>query len=303
MNTKEIEYIMAVAEEGNITRAAQRLYIAQPSLSQCIHKIETQLGAKLFIRTNSGLTLTYAGELFLASASKILKIYRDLENNIFDINTMKSGRLVVGTPFLLGSQVLPLIYPIYRSKYPNIQIQLIEEGALSLEHSLINGKIDLAILPLPLNLSNIQYEILSVCKMVICVPPHSELLAYVNPEDNTFDIRVLNDQPFILGHPEQRIRQVADAILKEANVSVKTVLLTRSVETAARLSSNGLGFAILPESYIKHYSSIPQTNYFYIPAKYPTQWTVVAAYLNNTYLSLAAQKFISELKASYKSIT
>ncbi len=301
MNTKEIEYILAVAEEGNITRAAQRLYIAQPSLSQCIQKIETQLGAKLFVRASTGLTLTYAGELFLASASKILKIYRDLENSIFDINQMKAGRLVVGTPFLLGSQVLPLIYPIYRSKYPTIQIQLIEESALSLEHSLLNGKIDLAVFPLPLSLPNIEYEVLSVSRMVICVPPHSELLSHVNPEDNSFDITVLNNQPFILGYPGQRTRQVADAILNAAGVSVKTVLLTRSVETAARLSFSGLGFAILPESYIKHYS-IPHVNYFYIPPRYSIAWTVIAAYQNSAYLSLAAQKFITELKDSCKEL-
>ena len=97
MTSRELEYIKTVADEKSISSAARKLYIAQPSLSQSLQRIEENLGAKLFNRTPSGLTLTYAGERCYQMACQVLKIYSDFEAEISDINQLKTGRIVMGT--------------------------------------------------------------------------------------------------------------------------------------------------------------------------------------------------------------
>lgn len=298
MNTKDLEYITVVAEEGNITKAAQRLFIAQPSLSQCIHKIEEQLGTQLFVRTNSGITLTYAGEIFLDASNKISKTYRDMENAISDMNNMKRGRLVVGVPTLLACQIMPRIYSNYVQKYPGIDVILYEQESKTLESSLIKGKTDLAIMALPLGM-DLNYETIFTCEMVLCAPPNHPLLKFVDPETNIFDITQLNNQPFILARPHQKTRFVVDSILKKAGITVQTALMTSSSETAMFLSAHGLGFAILPEFAIRYYQPLLPITYYRIDPKFASNWTVVVAHTRNDYLSTAAQLFIEEIHALY----
>ena len=89
MTSRELEYIKTVADEKASPLTARKLYIAQPSLSQSLQRIEENLGAKLFNRTPSGLTLTYAGERCYQMACQVLKIYSDFEAEISDINQVK----------------------------------------------------------------------------------------------------------------------------------------------------------------------------------------------------------------------
>lgn len=93
----------------SISSAARKLYIAQPSLSQSLQRIEENLGAKLFNRTPSGLTLTYAESSCYQMACQVLKIYSDFEAEISDINQLKTGRIVMGTTNHLGTVILPEI--------------------------------------------------------------------------------------------------------------------------------------------------------------------------------------------------
>ena len=90
MTSRELEYIKTVADEKSISAAARKLYIAQPSLSQSLQRIEENLGAHLFNRTPSGLTLTYAGKRCYQMACQVLKIYSDFETEISDIKQLKS---------------------------------------------------------------------------------------------------------------------------------------------------------------------------------------------------------------------
>ena len=144
-----MEYIIAVVDEGNITRAAKRLFITQPSLSQCIHRVETELDATLFVRTKTGIELTAAGQSFINTAEKICKEYRDLENKMVDIEELRTGRLVIGIPTLLNGYFLPEGYVYFQNRYPNVKVDLYEDDSDRLEVMLLRGKIDLAIMSLP----------------------------------------------------------------------------------------------------------------------------------------------------------
>ena len=120
MTSKELLYIKTVAEEGSISIAAKKLYMSQPSLSQSLKRIETNLSSELFIRKSGGLKLTLAGEKYYKAASKILKIYENMQMEISDINNLKMGKLSLGITGHLGRLILPDVISNFKKDYPDI---------------------------------------------------------------------------------------------------------------------------------------------------------------------------------------
>lgn len=149
MTSRELEYIKTVADEKSISSAARKLYIAQPSLSQSLQRIEENLGAKLFNRTPSGLTLTYAGERCYQMACQVLKIYSDFEAEISDINQLKTGRIVMGTTNHLGTVILPEILLEFKENSPSVELEILEDNTGNLEAKLLTGAMDFALLHAP----------------------------------------------------------------------------------------------------------------------------------------------------------
>lgn len=304
MKLRELLYIRTIAEEKNISKAAEKLYIAQPSLSQSLQKIENTLGTKLFQRTTDGLKLTYAGERYLDSATKIISIYEDLEKEIYDINDMRKGRLVIGTTIYLGAYVLPLVLPIYKQIYPNIELSIVEFNSTELEQLITGGKVDVSIMHLPIQSDTICYKTLSIDRFLLAVPPQHRLNNYgYSKEDGNYpylDLKLTDKEDFILSDPSGRIRQVSDVILRNANITPNIVLVTKSIETAKRLAAVGLGIALVPESYSKIFTSSYEPRYYHIEEKYEDYWTLVIAYHNEHYLSKPAREFIRIVEENIK---
>lgn len=171
MTSRELEYIKTVADEKSISSAARKLYIAQPSLSQSLQRIEENLGAKLFNRTPSGLTLTYAGERCYQMACQVLKIYSDFEAEISDINQLKTGRIVMGTTNHLGTVILPEILPEFKENSPSVELEILEDNTGNLEAKLLTGAMDFALLHAPKLAPNplLNYEFLSEDPFVIAL--------------------------------------------------------------------------------------------------------------------------------------
>ena len=105
LNIREIEYILTIMEEGSITKASQKLFIAQPSLSQVLKRVENELGVTLFTRVKNRLKLTPEGEVFIDAGQRIMKVIGELDQNFSGLSTAQSGRLVVGVPYLLGTLI------------------------------------------------------------------------------------------------------------------------------------------------------------------------------------------------------
>ena len=103
MEMKELDYFIAIAEEKSISKAAERLFMAQSSLSQFLSILENNVGSKLFIRTSRGVRLTQEGELMLQYAYKTLAEYRSVQNEIKDMKQLKSGRVIMGVSSFLSS--------------------------------------------------------------------------------------------------------------------------------------------------------------------------------------------------------
>ena len=150
MELKEFTYLLTLAEEKNISRAAERLYMAQSSLSQFLHQFEEELGAKLFVRTSKGIRLTYSGECFMEHVKRILLEYQRAKNELWDNENLAAGKVLFGISSFRGQTKAPKILKRFHEKYPNVTVEIIEAHSMRLEELLLEGKLDLAVVVMPM---------------------------------------------------------------------------------------------------------------------------------------------------------
>ncbi len=119
MEFRELTNILTIAEEGSLSKAAEKLFVSQSSLSQFLKSYEAAIGCSLFVRTSTGMRPTEAGERVLEAAHQIVAIGNNLQNELWDIANLSTGKVSLGlTPFR-GSFVLPDILPAFYAKYPS----------------------------------------------------------------------------------------------------------------------------------------------------------------------------------------
>lgn len=305
MTQRELIYIKTVADEKSISRAAKKLFIAQPSLSQYIKRIETGLGTPLFWRTSAGLTLTYAGERYYLMAVQILKLCDNFEMEISDINNMKTGRIHIGITNFLGTVLLPKVLPRFTSLCPSVELNVTEETSAGLEALLTAGKLDFVIMHAPQELDNplLQYELLSRDPF-LAVTSKDRPLGFCKTgrkaEPYPFlERECLIRSPFIMLPPNQRIRQITDRILKAAGISSPDILLTvKSFATAQLLAAEGLGVALIPSQYAKITASDVEPLFYSVPKAYCAYWDLCITTVRDAFLSKADQLFLRILRES-----
>ncbi|MDU2064622.1 MAG: LysR family transcriptional regulator [Sporomusaceae bacterium] len=308
MTERELLYVKTVADEKSLSKAAKKLFLTQPSLSVCMQKIETNLGIKLFKRTSKGLLLTFAGERYYQMATDILKIYNDFEIEVSDINNLKKGRMTIGITVYLATYMLPLVLPAFKQKCPNIEIFIIEKNSTELDKALASGEIDFAIMhtfPFNEHANNINTKIHPLFKdpLVLVTKPNHPLRQYAIPKNDLefpqIDLTLFAQEPFIMLHQEQKIRQVTDLILQKAAITPTIALTTKSYETARRLACEGLGITLVPRQYLDIFPSTFHPDYYHIEEKYSPYWTMCVAVQKDAYISRAARLFISMITEQF----
>lgn len=300
MTSRELLYVKTIAEETSISKAARRLYIAQPSLSQALQKLEEQLGTPLFNRTTAGLTLTYAGERYYHMAAQILKIYENFEIEISDINNLKTGRIHLGITNHLGTLTLPQTMRRFREICPFVDVVVTEDHSAGLEKRLAMGELDFVIMHAPAEPQHnkIRYELLHRDPFVLVLARDHPLASRAEAVDGypypVLDLSLLEDQPMIRLNPDQRIRQVTDAVLKRAGISrFSTVMTLKNHTTAQLLAAEGIGITMVPLQYSR--LTVEQDHppvLLSIDNRYEAWWDMCIATLEDGFLSKAAKLFI-----------
>ena len=144
MNFQNMEYFMMAAETGNITRAAEKLHISQQALSDCISRLEMELGCRLFER-RQGLELTYGGRQYRAAVEKMLDLHKQTVVMLNDINDNIRGELRIGISYTRGQAILPMVLPEFMDRFPLVELSVQEDSTQMLESLLERGEIDVMI--------------------------------------------------------------------------------------------------------------------------------------------------------------
>ena len=155
------KYVYEVYKERSFTKAAQNLYISQPSLSARIKKIEEIIGEPLFDRSTTPLQLTEVGKVYIEAAEEITQIEQRVENYINDLAGLKTGNLAVGASTLFAAYVVPSLITQFNQKFPDVHIQLIEGNTAELEEMLGSNALDFVI-------DNYHYDSILYNKELYC---------------------------------------------------------------------------------------------------------------------------------------
>ena len=295
MDFKELQYILCIARNQNLTKASQELYISQPSLSKFLRNLENSMGIKLFNRLGNKFVLTYAGERYVDYAKRILLIKKDFNDEMNDISAMRDGRLNIAFPQTRCSYMAPVILPEFKAAYPNIKVNLFEATSNDLEQLLLNGKVDIAIFNGPVNHSELACEILGKEEIVLVVSENHPLAHCGNIiEGNKYpwiDIEQFKNDNFILHYPEQRTEQISTQIFNEKKFVPRVILRTHSTEGAVRLAASGFGVCFVSENHMKHISLESKPVLFSV-GNARTEVELLAVYRKGAYLPQYAKDYI-----------
>lgn len=293
MDFRQLQYMLMVAEEKSFSKAASKLYIAQPSLSQYIQKLEHQLGVLLFDRSTTPLRLTYAGELYMETAKKILDLKHQLSQQMEDIAELKKGRLTIGVSAFRTTYIMPKILPLFHENFPGIEVVLLEGTSSELEAMAIKGATDISIMTLPVDEELFSYEpVLSEEILLAITASHPRFSKYKQNKINLYELR---EEPFILLKQNQKLHQIAESLCKQSGYKPKVVLESESIEAAHALAAAGMGITLIPDTLAKFSRLAIPPLYFSIEGLAPVRQLVVG-YRKGRYLSKAAAEFISLTK-------
>ncbi len=250
MNIKHAQYMLTVLQEGSITAAARKLYISQPSLSQMIKLVETNLGMAIFNRTTDPISLTYAGEKYMEAARSILTINNNLLKEINEISNEDHGTIKLGIPVQRAMQVLPYILPRFKKAFPHVEIQVYEHGSATTESLVLEGDVDFACLTTYPRHEELEYILVETEDLVLLTSLRSDLARRI-PSGTPIDITEAKNESFINIKSGHSVRTTQDLLFIQKDMHPNVLFETMSIEVAKRSAIACDAVMICPFNYIE----------------------------------------------------
>lgn len=303
MDYKQLQYVLKIYELGSFTKAANELYVSQPSLSNYILKIEEELGGDIFNRSTKPITLTYIGEIYVESARRILQIHEETKERITEILKNKKGRLIVGIPPVRASYMLPLILPKYAKMYPNVKVETLECDSKQLKDALEKGRVDLAVVPFMDDMSDNNifcYKLLYEEELFLVAQAgklNKNCYSIKNGE-RIIQFDRIRHEKFILLRKGHGIRTALDTIFSYYGYKPRIYMETTNNETAFRLATAGLGLAIVPEICLATFRQVKDTEIFKL-SEAGLKWKITAMTQKTHFVNIFQAGFISLIKDQF----
>lgn len=301
------KYVYEVYKERSFTKAAQNLYISQPSLSARIKKIEEIVGEPLFDRSTTPLQLTEVGKVYIEAAEEITQIEQRVENYINDLAGLKTGNLAVGASTLFAAYVVPSLITQFNQKFPDVHIQLIEGNTAELEEMLGSNALDFVI-------DNYHYDSILYNKELYCeenillaVPKHfainEELGMYQLSYKNIKNKNYLNqkypavplgrfaDLPFIILTQGNDTRTRGDRLCRNVGFKPNIVLEFNQQSTAYMASSTQLGATFISDILVSQLPAFENLVYYKLDGE-EAKRKVFFYYKTHKYKTRVMEEFI-----------
>ena len=240
MTLIELKFVMAVAQERNFRRAAEKCFVTQPALSLGIKKLEDELNVMIFERSRSDVTPTEIGAQIIEQASRVLEEAASIKQLAELGKNQLKGALKLGMIHSVGPYLLPEIIPILRKTAPDMPLEVEENLTANLEAQLRNGVIDVAIVALPFDVPGLQYKALYDEEFDVVVPIHHHWATrkLINPAELSEEkVLLLNS-----GHCfSNQVTQACPELSRKGEV-----LQGNSLETIRNMVASNLGITVLP---------------------------------------------------------
>lgn len=240
---RQLQYFVAVCEQGTVSGAAQTLSISQSAVTEAIKELESDLGVTLFERHPRGLNITHKGHQFLRHANSILSSVSDARQAFATNADAVTGSLSLGVTSLVAGYVLSDILARYRRANPAVEVSAIEDNGEYLEHLLIGGELDVAVMVIS-NLRDrmaLQAEILEVSPYRLWLP-----LGHKLASQESITLGDLSAEPLIMLTVDE-IEEATVKLLSVLGARPHVAFRTRSVEAVRSLVATGAGVSLLPD--------------------------------------------------------
>lgn len=308
------QYVYELYKEQSFTKAAKKLFISQPSLSEAIKNVENKVGAQLFERTGQGIELTEIGREYIVAAEQISETENEFKKKLADIYNLESGEIIVGGSNYVSSYILPKIILEFGKLHPNISIRIEEANSNNLRNMLLGGAIDMAIDNINENSELTKYTLCKE-KIFLCVPKDNKINEMlekhqIKPEnirDSDFvldniepvSIEIFKNDKFILLKNENDMYMRALNIFKKGCIEPKIVFKVDQLNISYALTDSGVGLCFITDTFFK-YAHHHENVVLYRIAEAFDERILCIAHKTNKYCSNAMSEFMNIAKESFK---
>lgn len=248
MELKELTYIVTIANEGSISRAAEKLYMSQSSLSQALQIYESELGTPIFMRTSRGVRPTSSGAVFLSHARQILQHYHLAQNEVWDIEGMRGGRVELGISTFRGTYLIPPVLKQFRQQYPKVHVEIAEMDSVDLEDQIAEGLLDIALIAMPPVRLRQNLEPLMHDEILIVATAEHPIMNHVKYDlqygRQWVHFQDVTPYEFILGPPSTVLGRIARQEFRRCGVEPIGQNTMISANFAASMARQGLGLTV-----------------------------------------------------------
>ncbi|MEK3790750.1 LysR family transcriptional regulator [Paenibacillus sp. FSL R7-0204] len=286
MDIRQLEYFVQAARLNSFSRAAESLYITQPTISKMIRNLETELGADLFYREGKSIRLTDAGELLLIKAQNIVESFASLSSELDSLRNLKQGHIRIGLPPMVGASFFPAVIGEFHRKYPEVTIRLHEDGAKKVEDDVESGLLDIGAIVLPVDQARFHSFIFVEERLELLVPAGHRL-------DGTQQVplKELAEEEFVLFREDFALHDRIISECVKAGFQPKVVYESSQWDLISRMVAAGMGIALLPETICR---DIDRSRIAVISLTEPViPWQLGMIWRKDRYLSFAAREWIS----------
>lgn len=285
MDIRTLRYFVEVVRQQSFTRAAQTLFVTQPTISKMLKHLEEELDCTLLLREGRRLRLTDSGQAVYNRGLAILDQFRQLEAELEDIGSLKKGRLRLGIPPMVGTQMADLIRD-FRRQYPGMELLIAEFGGLTVQQAVLSGELDLALTALSVDTEA------ALTVMPLFVHPLCAVVPRATPwlERATVSFTELGDWPILIYNEDFALyRQLMNAFQAEG-INPQIAVRSGQWDFLAAMVEAGIGIAILPEPICRR---LDKTRLLSLPVAPLMMWQMGLIWRQDSYLSHGAQAWIS----------
>lgn len=290
MDIRQLEYLIEVARLRSFTRAADHLYITQPAISKAIKAMEEEFGVQLFDRQGKRVVLTDAGQIIVGQAQQIVTSFQSLMSELDDLRNLKKGHIRIGLPPMVGANFFPKVIGQFHKKYPDITIQLYEDGAKKVEHDVASGTLDVGVVVLPTTQEGLCIFPF-VEERLNLVVPLSHTLAY----RRKVELAELASEGFVLFREDFTLHDRVIGECAKAGFQPHVIYESSQWDLISEMVAVGLGIALLPETICRE---IDNKRVRIIPLVNPViPWKLGIVWREDRYMSFATREWISFARA------
>ncbi len=251
MELDQLRYFCAIVDDGGFSRAARRIHVSQPSLSQQIRKLEDELGARLFDRLGRSVRLTELGRAFLPHARGVLRELEAARGDVLERKASIGGTICVGVIPTIAPYFLPPLLTAFSRLHPEARVTVVEEITPLLLEKLRAGGMDAALVALPLPVRSNEFEALPLLtEKLYAVLPARHPLARVR----ALSLGDLSQEPFLLLRDGHCFRETAVAACKRAHLNPRIVFESGQFSSILGMVGAGLGVSVVPEMAVEKHS-------------------------------------------------